>query len=102
MLYNKLVYTGVTRAKKSLIIVGEPNSFIYGINNDYIDNRKTTLKDLIINKGVDLAYGARPLRRAMQNILEDKIVEEILDGNLEEGDKAKAVIENDEVKIDKL
>ena len=38
----------------------------------------------------------------MQNILEDKIVEEILDGNLEEGDKAKAVIENDEVKIDKL
>ena len=50
MLYNKLVYTGVTRAKKSLIIVGEPNSFIYGINNDYIDNRKTTLKDLIINR----------------------------------------------------
>lgn len=50
MLYNKLVYTGVTRAKKSLIIIGEPNSFIYGINNDYVDNRKTTLKDLIINK----------------------------------------------------
>ena len=50
MLYNKLVYTGVTRAKKSLIIVGDPNSFIYGINNDYVDNRKTTLKDFIINK----------------------------------------------------
>ena len=50
MLYNKLVYTGVTRAKKSLIIVGEANSFIYGINNDYVDNRKTTLKDFIINK----------------------------------------------------
>ena len=50
MLYNKLVYTGVTRAKKSLIIVGDPNSFMYGINNDYVDNRKTTLKDFIINK----------------------------------------------------
>jgi ATP-dependent exoDNAse (exonuclease V) alpha subunit len=50
MLYNKLVYTGVTRAKKSLIVVGDPNSFIYGINNDYVDNRKTTLKDFIINK----------------------------------------------------
>lgn len=50
MLYNKLVYTGVTRAKKSLIIVGDSNAFIYGINNDYVDNRKTTLKDLIINK----------------------------------------------------
>lgn len=50
MLYNKLVYTGVTRAKKSLILVGDPNSFIYGINNDYIDGRRTTLKDFIINK----------------------------------------------------
>lgn len=50
MLYNKLVYTGVTRAKKSLIVVGDSNSFIYGINNDYVDNRKTTLKDFIINK----------------------------------------------------
>lgn len=50
MLYNKLVYTGVTRAKKSLIIIGDANSFIYGINNDYVDNRKTTLKDFIIDK----------------------------------------------------
>jgi len=50
MLYNKLVYTGVTRAKKSLILVGDSNSFIYGINNDYVDGRKTTLKDFIINK----------------------------------------------------
>lgn len=50
MLYNKLVYTGVTRAKKSLILVGETNAFIYGINNDYVDNRKTTLKDFIVEK----------------------------------------------------
>ena len=49
MLYNKLIYTGVTRAKKSLVVVGDANAFIYGINNDYIDNRKTTLKDFIID-----------------------------------------------------
>lgn len=49
MLYNKLIYTGVTRAKKSLVVVGDSNAFIYGINNDYIDNRKTTLKDFIID-----------------------------------------------------
>lgn len=49
MLNNKLIYTGVTRAKKSLVVVGDSSSFIYGINNDYIDNRKTYLKDLIIN-----------------------------------------------------
>ena len=50
MLYNKLIYTAVTRAKNKLILVGDPNSFIYGIKNDYIDNRKTTLKKRIENK----------------------------------------------------
>lgn len=48
MLNNKLIYTGVTRAKKSLVVVGDSSSFIYGINNDYIDNRKTYLKDLMV------------------------------------------------------
>ena len=50
MLYNKLIYTAVTRAKKSLIIVGDRNCFINGVKNDYVDNRKTTLKDIIVNK----------------------------------------------------
>ena len=50
MLYNKLVYTAVTRAKQSLILVGDPNSFIYGIKNDYIDLRKTTIKELLEKK----------------------------------------------------
>jgi len=50
MLYNKLIYTGVTRAKKSLMIVGDPNCFINGVKNDYVDNRKTTLKDFILEK----------------------------------------------------
>ena len=48
MLYNKLIYTGVTRAKKSLIIVGDPNCFINGIRNDFVDYRKTTLKEFIL------------------------------------------------------
>ena len=50
MLYNKLIYTAVTRAKKSLIIIGDPQCFINGIKNDYVDNRRTTLKDMIIAK----------------------------------------------------
>ena len=47
MLYNKLVYTAVTRAKQALILVGDANSFIYGIKNDYIDMRKTTIRELL-------------------------------------------------------
>lgn len=49
MLYNKLLYTAVTRAKKALIIVGSKETFIKAITNDYVDNRKTTLKEFIIN-----------------------------------------------------
>lgn len=47
MLYNKLIYTGVTRAKSSLMIVGDPNCFLNGIKNDYVDYRKTTLGEFI-------------------------------------------------------
>lgn len=50
MLYNKLIYTAVTRAKKSLIIVGDRRCFINGVRNDYVDNRKTTLREFIENK----------------------------------------------------
>ena len=48
MLYNKLVYTGVSRAKKSLTIIGDPLAFARAVNNNYSQNRKTTLKDKII------------------------------------------------------
>ena len=47
MLYNKLIYTGVSRAKKSLVIIGEKTSFEIAVNNDYSNNRKTTLKEFL-------------------------------------------------------
>ena len=49
MLYNKLIYTAVTRAKEKLILVGSPEAFLYGVNNNYIDTRKTNLLNLIKN-----------------------------------------------------
>ena len=61
-----------------------------------IDN---SVKDLIAKKGVDNNYGARPLRRAIQNMLEDKIAEAILDGIVKPGKKAKAIVKNDEIVI---
>jgi exodeoxyribonuclease V alpha subunit len=49
MLYRKLLYTGITRAKKKLILIGEPDYFTLGVsnNNEYI--RNSSLKDKIIN-----------------------------------------------------
>lgn len=48
MLYNKLIYTGVSRAKKTLTIIGDAESFVRAVNNNYSQNRKTTLKDKIL------------------------------------------------------
>ncbi|NJN24546.1 MAG: ATP-dependent Clp protease ATP-binding subunit [Cyclobacteriaceae bacterium] len=47
-------------------------------------------KDFIAEKGFDPQYGARPLNRAIQKYLEDLIAEEILKGDLHEGDTIQA------------
>ena len=59
-----------------------------------------SVKDLIAKKGVDTNYGARPLRRAIQNMLEDKIAEAILDGVIKPKKKAKAVVKDDKIVIE--
>ncbi len=46
-------------------------------------------KDVVAQSGVDINYGARPLRRAIQNLIEDKIAEEILEGNISAGKLVK-------------
>lgn len=43
-------------------------------------------KELLIEKGYDQKYGARPLRRTIQNMVEDQLAEEILDGRIKKGD----------------
>ena len=44
-------------------------------------------KDFIVDKGYDVQYGARPLKRAIQKYLEDPMAEEIIQSNLSEGDQ---------------
>ena len=55
MLYKKLIYTGITRAKKKLILIGESDAFLYAINNNNEKIRKTNLleqlRNNILNKG---------------------------------------------------
>ena len=54
------------------------------------------VKDLIIKKGVDINYGARPLKRAIQTILEDRIAEGILDGKIKTGKETKITVSDDD------
>ena len=49
MLYNKLIYTGISRAKKSLIIIGSKEAFIFSVDNDYSKSRKTSLLEILTN-----------------------------------------------------
>ena len=58
-----------------------------------------SVKELIAKKGTDEAYGARPLRRAIQSYLEDKLAEAILDGKLVKGVKAKVLAKDDTIEI---
>ena len=58
-----------------------------------------SVKEIIAKKGIDTNYGARPLKRAIQSNVEDRIAEAILDGKIIPHKKAKIVAENDEVKV---
>ncbi len=49
MLYRKIVYTGITRAKKSLTLIGDPTSFFKAVYNKGNKQRKTLLKQMLIN-----------------------------------------------------
>jgi len=46
-------------------------------------------KKFLLNKGIDLDYGARPLRRLIIKEVEDRLSEEILQGNIKIGDRVK-------------
>jgi len=46
-------------------------------------------KEFLADKGYDPAFGARPLRRAVQKYVEDPLAEEILKGNFAQGSKVK-------------
>jgi ATP-dependent Clp protease ATP-binding subunit ClpC len=54
----------------------------YGLYLEFTD----TAKDLLVKKGYDQMYGARPLRRVIQRMVEDRLSEEMLQGGIKDGD----------------
>ena len=56
-------------------------------------------KEYIVSKGTDLKYGARPLRRAIQKLVEDEIAEMILKGEVSSSQTVYGYIENNELKF---
>ena len=60
---------------------------------------RDSAKKFIVEKGTDKKYGARPLRRALQNELEDKLAEAILNGEVKSGEEVVVHISNKELKF---
>ena len=60
---------------------------------------RDSVKKHIVETGTDQKYGARPLRRAVQNQLEDKLAEVILSGEIQRGQEVSVGISKKEIKF---
>ncbi|HHV59612.1 MAG TPA: ATP-dependent Clp protease ATP-binding subunit [Clostridiaceae bacterium] len=54
-------------------------------------------KDFLAKKGFDKVFGARPLRREIQRLVEDRLAEEMLEGRIKSGDTVEVLVENDDL-----
>lgn len=66
---------------------------------DITINYGDTLKNYIFEKGYDKKYGARPLKRTIQNEIEDKLAEYILEGKVSRGQKVSISVKENKVEF---
>lgn len=83
-----IVFRGLDKEDILKIIDIEVNDLMKNVN----ENKMTLIledsaKNFIADKGYDPKFGARPLRRALQQLVEDPLAEEILRGSFKEGSK---------------
>jgi ATP-dependent Clp protease ATP-binding subunit ClpC len=59
-------------------------------------------KEFLSKEGFDPQYGARPLRRALQREIEDRLSEELLKGTIQKGDSVVIGVKNNEITVEKV
>ena len=57
-------------------------------------------KDHLVSKGYDPTFGARPLRRVIQNLVEDELADGLLQGRYKSGDTVAVDLRDDELIIE--
>lgn len=67
---------------------------------DITMNISSDAKNYILEKGTDIKFGARPLRRAIQRYIEDELAEMILKGELKDGQTVNVEVENEKLKFE--
>ena len=60
---------------------------------------RESAKNLIVEKGTDAKYGARPLRRALQTELEDRLADAVLNGEVKAGDHVAAGVSGKQIRF---
>ncbi len=95
-----VIFNSLTRDDIHKIIDIELNSLYGRINGlGYSIKVSEEAKDYISDKGYDVQFGARPLKRAIQKYLEDPLAEEIIKSNLSEGDIIDVDFDKDKQEI---
>jgi len=62
-------------------------------------NAGDDVKEFLVEKGYDEKYGARPLKRTIQQMVEDKLAEAVLEGRVREGDSVKILLKDGQLKF---
>ncbi len=87
---DMIMFNSLSRENIHVIIDLELKK-LYGRINElgYEISLTEKAKDFIVDKGYDEKFGARPLKRAIQKLIEDPLAEEIVNSHLKEGDTIK-------------
>jgi len=93
-----IVFHAFTKADLITILTLEVNKVIDRLRHKnlhlILDDKA---KDFLVDKGYDPQYGARPMRRAVERFFEDPLAEEILKGNLQEGNLITVTMDTDKL-----
>jgi len=93
-----IVFHAFTKADLITILTLEVNKVIDRLRHKnlhlVLDDKA---KDFLVDKGYDPQYGARPMRRAVERFFEDPLAEEILKGNLQEGNLITVTMDTDKL-----
>ncbi len=93
-----VVFHALTKENIRQIVEGEMKTVIAQLSTKGLKLEMTTeALDWIGEKGYDQAFGARPLRRVIQNEIEDRLSEALLEERFTEGDTIKIDVQNDEI-----
>ncbi len=93
IVFHQLSRENIKQIAAKMLAVLAKRLELIGIGLDYSDQAL----ELLAEQGFDPVYGARPLRRTIQTVVEDTAAEKLLDGSLKAGDKAEAVVEDGKI-----